>query len=206
MNILIHPTYFPNIAHFVAMVKSEKLTFEMYDNFLKQTYRTRTYIYAANGKLLLNIPVIHTQKNRQKYKDVKISQDTNWQDLHWKSLLSAYSTSPFFEYYQDELLPLFKIKTNYILDFNLKCFEIICECLQLDIDYSKTETYKSQTEGFSDFRFLVSAKTKEPQFEPYMQVFNNKHGFINNLSIIDLLCNEGPNTMCYLETQTLTLS
>mgnify|MGYP000465493801 CR=1 FL=1 len=74
MNILIHPTYFPNIAHFVAIVKAEKLTFEYDDNFLKQTYRNRTYIYAANGKLLLNIPVIHTQKNRQKYKDVKISQ------------------------------------------------------------------------------------------------------------------------------------
>ena len=204
MNILIHPTYFPNIAHFVAIVKAEKLTFEYDDNFLKQTYRNRTYIYAANGKLLLNIPVVHTQKNRQKYKDVKISQETNWQDHHWKSLLSAYSTSPFFEYYKDELIYLFKTKTNYILDFNLNCFEAICGCLQLDLDYSKTDEYQKIIEDAEDFRYLVNAKIEEPEFEPYSQVFDDKHGFINNLSILDLLFNEGPNTLSYLESQTIS--
>ena len=203
MNILIHPTYFPNIANFVAIAKAEEVTFETDDNFLKQTYRNRSYIYAANGKLLLNIPVIHTQKNRQKYRDVKISQDTNWQDLHWKSLLSAYRTSPFFEYYEDELEPLFKTKTNYILDFNLKCFETICDCLQIEIDFSKTDTYQKNVENKSDFRFLVNAKTEEPTFEPYTQVFDTKHGFLNNLSILDLLFNEGPNALNYLESQTI---
>ena len=204
MNILIHPTYFPNIAHFVAIVKADKLTFEYDDNFLKQTYRNRTYIYTANGKLLLNIPVIHTQKNRQKYKDVKISQETNWQDHHWKSLLSAYSTSPFFEYYKDELVYLFKTKTNYILDFNLNCFEAICDCLQLDLDYSKTDEYQKIIEDAEDFRYLVNAKSEEPEFEPYSQVFDDKHGFINNLSILDLLFNEGPNALSYLESQTIS--
>lgn len=203
MNIILHPTYFPNIAHFAAMVQAEEVTFEMDDNFLKQTYRSRAYIYAANGKMLLNIPVIHTQKNRQKYRDVKISQDTNWQSLHWKSLLSAYSTSPFFEYYKDELEPLFKLQTNFILDFNLKCFEVVCDCLQLELNVTKTETYQQQIEDKTDFRYLVNAKIKEPQFEPYTQVFSNKHGFINNLSILDLLFNEGPNTLNYLESQTL---
>lgn len=203
MNILIHPTYFPNIAHFAAIDKAERVTFEMDDNFLKQTYRNRTYIYAANGKLLLNIPVIHTQKNRQRYRDVKISQDTNWQDLHWKSLLSAYSTSPFFEFYKDDLEPLFTMKTDFILDFNLKCFEVVCDCLQLDINISKTESYQKIVEDKIDFRYLVDTKMEEPQFEPYTQVFTNKYGFINNLSILDLLFNEGPNTMIYLETQIL---
>ncbi len=203
MNIILHPTYFPNIAHFVAMANAEKVTFEMDDNFLKQTYRSRTYIYAANGKLLLNIPVIHTQKNRQKYHDVKISQDTPWQDLHWKSLISAYNTSPFFEFYKDDLESLFTLKTNYILDFNLKCFEAICDCLQFDIETSRTESYEKLVDNQTDYRFLVNAKTKEPQFEPYTQVFSNKHGFINNLSILDLLFNEGPNALSYLESQTL---
>ena len=203
MNIILHPTYFPNIAHFVAMVQAKGVTFEMDDNFLKQTYRNRTYIYAANGKLLLNIPVIHTQKNRQKYRDVKISNDTNWQDLHWKSLLSAYSTSPFFEFYRDELEPLFKLKPDFILDFNLKCFETVCDCLQLHINASKTEIYQKQIEGKIDLRFLVNAKMDEPLFEPYTQVFSSKHGFMNNLSILDLLFNEGPNTLQYLESQTL---
>ena len=206
MNIILHPTYFPNIAHFVAMVKAEQVTFEMDDNFLKQTYRNRAYIYAANGKLLLNIPVIHSQKNRQKYRDVKIANFTKWQDHHWKSLLSAYNTSPFFEFYKDELEPLFKIKTNTLLDFNLKCFEAVCDCLQLDIPYLKTKAYQKNIEDKIDFRHLVNAKTEEPQFEPYTQVFSLKHGFINNLSILDLLFNEGPNAINYLESQTLKTS
>ncbi len=206
MKVILHPTYFPNIAHFVAMVKANTVTFEVQDNFVKQTYRNRTYIYGANGKLALNIPVIHTQKNRQQYKDVKIFNEEKWQSIHWKSLLSAYKTSPFFEYYADELEPLFTSKEDYILDFNLKCFNTICECLQLDIQPSKTTEFQKTIEGTNDFRYLVNAK-KEPSipFSSYTQVFSNKHGFIPNLSILDLLFNEGPNALSYLENQPITL-
>ncbi|MCF7567747.1 WbqC family protein [Sabulilitoribacter arenilitoris] len=205
MNILLHPAYFPNIAHFVAMVQAKEVVFESDDNFVKQTYRNRAYIYGANGKLALNIPVIHSQKNRRKYRDVKIFNDENWQSLHWKSLLSAYRTSPFFEYYEDDIKPLFNSKVNYILDFNLKCIEVIFDCLQLDLNTTKTETFQKSVENKIDFRGLVNAKKEQPQkFEIYTQVFSNKHGFIPNLSILDLLFNEGPNTLDYLESQTLT--
>ena len=206
MNILLHPTYFPNLAHFVAMAHANEVVFEVEDHFLKQTYRNRCYIYGANGKLALNIPVVHSQKNRQKYKDVKIFNVEKWQDQHWKSLLSAYRTSPFFEYYEDELQPLFEEKTNFILDFNFKCFETICECLQMDLNTSKTEVYQKETENAADYRYLVDAKKGYLKpFETYNQVFQEKHGFINNLSILDLLFNEGPNTVNYLESQTLSL-
>lgn len=206
MNIIIHPTYLPNIAHFVAMANSKEIAFEMDDNFVKQTYRNRSYIYGANGKLALNIPVVHSQKNRQKYRDVKIFNEEKWQNLHWKSLLSAYRTSPFFEYYEDELRPLFELKTDYILDFNFKCFETICDCLQLELNCTKTEIYKNTFESGIDLRNLVNAK-KEIQFkfEPYTQVFSNKHSFIPNLSILDLLFNEGPNSIDYLESQSLII-
>jgi hypothetical protein len=206
MNIIIHPSYFPSIAHFVAMANAEEVILEIDDNFLKQTYRNRSYIYGANGKLALNIPVVHSQKNRQKYRDVKIFNEENWQILHWKSLLSAYSTSPFFEYYKDELEPLFQLQADYILDFNLKCFEVICDCLQLELKTSKTEIYQTEFKNTVDFRYLVNAKKEEPfHFDSYTQVFSNKHGFLPNLSILDLLFNEGPNAANYLESQTLII-
>ena len=204
MNIILHPTYFPNIAHFVAIVNADNVIYEFDDSFLKQTYRNRTYIYAANGKLALNIPVVHTQKNRQKYRDVKIFNETKWQDLHWKSLLSAYRTSPFFEFYEDDLQPLFNQKADYILDFNFKCFEVICDCLQLDLKTSKSEIYQKHIENTVDFRPLVNAKKEvTKQFDTYTQVFSDKHRFISNLSILDLLFNEGPNALNYLESQTI---
>ncbi|WP_248722270.1 WbqC family protein [Seonamhaeicola sp. ML3] len=206
MDIVIHPTYFPNIAHFVAMSQAENIVFEVADNFVKQTYRNRTYIYGANGKQTLNVPVVHSQKNRLLYKDVKIFNEEKWQLNHWKSLLSAYRTSPFFEYYEDELHPLFHTEETYILDFNMKCFEVVCGCLQLDVNTSNSKTFEKTVEGKLDLRHLVNAKKEQPQkFEQYTQVFSNKHGFIGNLSILDLLFNEGPNAINYLESQTLSL-
>ena len=204
MGMVIHPTYFPNIAHYIAIANANEVIFEMEDNFLKQTYRNRTYILGANGKLSLNIPVIHSQKNRQKYKDVRIFNEEKWQNQHWKSLLSAYRTSPFFEYYQDELQPVFHQKANFLLDFNLKCFEVLCDCLQLECNTSKTKTFQKNIENKVDLRYLVNAKKEAPfAFESYTQVFSNKHGFTPNLSILDLLFNEGPNALNYLESHSI---
>lgn len=206
MNILIHPTYFPNIAHFSAMAQAQEVTFEWGDNFVKQTYRNRTYIYGANGKLLLNIPVIYSQNERQLYKYVRVFHGENWQVQHWKSLESAYRTSPFFEFYEDELKPLFFEEVVYLLDFNLKCFKAICDCLQLDITPLKTQSFEKEINDKTDYRYLVNAK-KQPdfRFKPYTQVFTDKYGFISNLSILDLLFNEGPNTLNYLESQNLNM-
>ena len=204
MDILIHPTYLPNIAHFVAIVQAEQVCFEMDDNFQKQTYRNRAYIYGANGKLSLNIPVIHTQKERQKYRDVRIYNEDNWQLNHWKSLETAYRTSPFFEFYEDDLKPLFQTKAEFLLDFNFKCFETICEYMQLELNTSRTNSYKKEVTDRRDMRYLVNAKKEKPKLiKPYTQVFIDKHGFINNLSILDLLFNEGPNTILYLQNQLL---
>ena len=206
MYIILHPTYFPNISHFVSILNAEHLVFEVQDNYQKQTYRNRTNIYGANGKLALNTPIKHTHKNRQLYKDVKIANDTNWQLLHWKSLQSAYRTSPFFEFYEDDFEPLFNTKYSNILDFNLKCLNVVFDCLQLDLNYKTTSQYQKEIPNSLDLRFLVNArKEKEIPFAPYTQVFSNKYGYINNLSILDLLFNEGTNALSYLESQTLAL-
>ncbi|HLV69233.1 MAG TPA: WbqC family protein [Xanthomarina sp.] len=202
MNIIIHPTYFPNIAHMVAMAHADEVMFEMDDNYQKQTYRNRAYIYGANGKLQLSIPIIHSQKERQKYRDIKIHNAENWQAVHWKSLETAYRTSPFFEFYEDEFQPLFTTKANYLLDFNLKCLDIIFDCLQLEIKSSKTEVYQKTVTDKTDFRYLANAR-KEPtfHFDSYTQVFHEKHGYLSNLSVLDLLFNEGTSAVNYLENQ-----
>ncbi len=209
MPILLHPTYFPNIAHFVSMVNAETLLFEVEDNYQKQTFRNRTIIYAANGALILSIPVVFSQKNRQKFKDVKIANETDWQSQHWKSLQSAYRTSPFFEFYEDDLQPLFTKKETYLLDFNFKCLEVIFDCLQLDSTFTKTESYQKIIEDKTDLRHLVNTNQEQlqqqQQFSNYTQVFNNKYGFINNLSILDLLFNEGTNALNYLQSQKLIM-
>lgn len=203
---LLHPTYFPNVAHFVALIQAENIVFEVCDNYQKQTYRNRTSIYGANGKLDLNVPVIYSQKNRQAYKDVEIFNTEEWQTQHLKSLESAYRTSPFFEFYIDDILPLFQMETHTIMDFNFKSIEIIFNCLDLPLTYSKTEHFELNPKAVRDVRVLANSRKELTQnFKPYAQVFNNKHGFLSNLSILDLLFNEGPNTEMYLAKQTLTL-
>jgi hypothetical protein len=203
MNCLIHPTYFPNLAHFVWILKANTLYFEVCDNYQKQSYRNRTEIYGANGKLALTVPVSYTQRNRQLYKDVKIANENNWQQQHLKSLQSAYSMSPFFEYYVDDLTPLFEKQFDYILDFNLNCFEVLLECLQLKMNTIKTSIFDKQPKDKTDFRALVNRNYDVNSVRPYTQVFTKKHSFISNLSILDLLFNEGPNAELYLKKQDL---
>ncbi len=201
---LLYPTYFPTITSYVVMTQSDVVEFEVHDSYQKQTYRNRCYIYGANGKLSLNIPINFSQKNRQNTDNIKIDNTSKWQSIHWKSIESAYKTSPFFEFYEDEFTSLFNAKKNWLLDYNLECIAVINRCLGLEMKISKSEVFRKTT-SHSDYRFLVNAR-KEPQIQTttYIQVFQEKHGFINNLSILDLLFNEGPNALTYLKNHPIT--
>ena len=201
---LLYPTYFPNIASYIVMAHANRFMFEVQDSYQKQTYRNRCYIYGANGKLGLHIPVQYSQKNRQNTSEILIDNSSNWQSIHWKSLESAYKTSPYFEYYQDDLVSLFTTKKESLLGFNLECIEIINSCLNLSIKYSKSLEFNKEKQQ-KEYRYLVNArKESEIKINPYIQVFQEKHGFINNLSILDLLFNEGPNAKSYIQIQALT--
>ena len=207
MNILIHPTYFPSISHFAAIVQAEKIVFEMEDNFQKQTNRNRTYIYSPNGIQLLNIPVKHSKTAHQKTKDIQIENDFDWQKQHFKSLEAAYRSSPFFEYFEDDLLPIFEKKHQFLMDLNLEVFDLITRCLRMKIEYSTTTEYfrEINSNEITDFRFLANGKKDGSQFESYTQVFDDKFGFINNLSVLDLVFNEGKFALDYLQSQQLVL-
>ena len=203
MNILLHPTYFPSISHFVAMVKADSITFETEDNFQKQTNRNRMYIYSPNGIQLLNVPVKHSKEVHQKFKDVRIENAFGWQKNHFKSLEAAYRTSPFFEYFEDDIRPIFEKKHEFMMDLNFQIMEIVTDCLGMPFNYDKTAEYFHEVADKTDFRHLANGKKDASQFEPYTQVFEEKHGFLNNLSILDLLFNEGRYAVDYLKNQAL---
>jgi CRISPR/Cas system Type II protein with McrA/HNH and RuvC-like nuclease domain len=186
------------------MAQSESITFEMEDNFQKQTNRNRTYIYSPNGIQLLNIPIKHSKNAHQKTKDVLIENEFDWQKQHFKSLEAAYRSSPFFEFFEDDIAPVFEKKHTFLMDLNMEVLEITAKCLRMKLEFSKTTEYFHETiDNTSDFRYLANGKKDANSFEKYQQVFDDKHGFINNLSVLDLLFNEGKFAMDYLKTQKL---
>lgn len=206
MDILLHPSYFPSISHFVAIAQAENINFEMEDNFQKQTNRNRTYIYSPNGIQLLNIPIKHsTLSPHQKTKDIKIELESDWQKQHFKSLEAAYRGSPFFEFFEHDLLPIFQKKQVFLMDLNLQAFEIICKCLRMKLELTTTTAYVHEidTSKIRDFRYLINGKKDQSSFERYTQVFDDKHGFLSNLSVLDLLFNEGKFANEYLKSQVL---
>lgn len=203
MNILIHPSYFPSNSHFVAISQCDLVTFEMDDNFQKQTNRNRMYIYSPNGIQLLNIPVKHSKTAHQKTKEIKIENDFDWQKQHFKSLEAAYRSSPFFEYFEDDIASIFQKKHTFLMDLNLETMAIVSKCLGLEFDYNETTEYFHEVKDITDFRPLINGKKDTAVFEPYTQVFEEKHGFINNLSILDLLFNEGRYALDYLKKQEI---
>lgn len=197
---LIHPTYFPSIAQFHLML-TRPCILEVSDNYQKQTLRNRTYIYGANGKQALNLPIKHVggETGRQLFKDVRVENHFPWQRLHWKSLETAYRTSPFFEFYEDEFRPLFEKKYTFLLDVNLDTIALVMACMQVDVNFDKTQTYVAEPKHAQDFRQLTSAKKPLPvKMEEYYQIFADKHGFLSNLSVIDLLFHQGNNAQDFL--------
>jgi hypothetical protein len=205
MRFLLHPTYFPNIATFAVIAQNE-VCWEMEDNYQKQTYRNRCYICTDKGRHLLNIPIKHVggDQGRQKFKEVLIENEYHWQRDHWRTLQTAYRTSPFFEFYEDDLAPLYGKPHKFLLDFNLQTISTICELLQIEMPVARTLTFEKEPKDLKDTRFLVNAKKDITAVqENYIQVFGDRHGFIKNTSILDLLFNEGPNALNYLQQQEL---
>ena len=203
MNLLLHPSYFPSISQFVALAQADKITFEMEDNFQKQTNRNRMYIYSPNGIQLLNIPIKHSRETHQKTKDIRLETAFDWQKQHFKSLEAAYRSSPFFEFFEDAIQPIFEKKHTFLMDLNFQTHEIVAQCLRMDFSYQKTAEYFHDAPLLQDHRTLINGKKDTTQLSPYTQVFEEKQGFIPNLSILDLLFNEGRFALDYLMKQKL---
>lgn len=194
----------------MASLVQNEIIWEVADNYQKQTYRNRCYICTDQGRHILSIPIKHVggDQGRQKYKDVKLENDYQWQRQHWRTLQTAYRASPFFEYYEDEIAPLFENEYDSLLDFNLKTIEVICDCLQIEMPTEHSVSYEIDIhQNTLDARFLVRSKNEQEfEQEEYVQVFGDRHGFIKSTSILDLLFNEGTNALSYLKNIKLSFT
>ena len=200
--ILLSTAYLPPLTYFVKIINCNNIVIEHFETYPKQTYRNRCEIYSANGMLSLTIPVIKPNGNHTLTKDIEISNVNNWQKIHWRAIESAYSSSPFFMYYRDLFYPFYEKKYKYLLDFNNSLLELILKILKIAVNINTTLKFEKQPNDTKDMRNAIHPKkATDAYFEQmpfYTQVFHDKYGFLSNLSIIDLLFNEGNFTKDYL--------
>ena len=196
--------YFAPIAYYAYLLKHKTTLLDVNEHFVKQTFRNRCSILSPNGKLDLIIP-LQKAKQSTPIKEIKIAYTENWQKNHWKSFEAAYRRSPYFEYYEADFAPFFYEKTHqHLVDFNEILQSKIISLLDMEVNIIQTKKYEKEPENTVDYRKTISPKNKKTswQFNAYIQVFAHKVPFISNLSILDLLFNEGSNALNYLKNLT----
>lgn len=211
MKTLFPSAYFGPVEYWAAWVQTDSPVIETHENYRKQSYRSRACIATGNGVLPLNIPVRHTgnaSTGRMKMGEASTSVEFRWAREHFRSLETAYRTSPYFEFYEDMFRELYAGDVSSLLDFNIRAHKLVCRLLGIDDHVEATLRYEDSPEGTSDLRMAFSPKTQPAtRFEPYTQVFETKHGFLPNLSVLDLLfCCGGRDALEYLKNTELSLS
>ena len=191
----IFPTaYLPSIEYVSLFLKTEDASIELFETYQKQSCRTRTNVMTANGVQTLTIPVIKTNGNHTLTKDIEISYKESWQQIHLRCLESAYRKSAYFDYYFPYFEKIYKQKFNTLVELNDFCLKTILKIMKVKKDYSFTTDFERIADE-NDYRISLSKGTNKIEMKPYYQVFADRHGFIPNLSIVDLLFNEGPNSI-----------
>ncbi len=199
MSLIIHPSYFMDVTTLIHVYHSDTLAIDAMDSYVKQTYRSRCYIAAANGKLTLNIPIVHAGTGTSMlYSEVMLDKSQPWASNHLKSIISAYKNSPHFEYYEDDFKALFEDIPDHLMEWNLKTMRWLLDQLHILEPFSFTQEFHNDNTS----TYLITAKKKERKsLAAYPQVFQEKHGFITPISGLDLLFNLGPAARAYLKDQ-----
>lgn len=212
-SILLELHYLPSIQYFSKLLAYDKTHIEQHENYLKGSYRNRCHLVGANGLQRLSIPLKSGKNKQTPIREVQISYAENWKNHHWASIRSAYGRAPYFEHFADELAPYFQKKHTFLYDFNWELLLLLVELLQLDVDIQPTASYEKQVSNeIFDFRNGIFPKKhrqkEDTQFKPiaYPQVFEERHGFLSNLSILDLLFCTGPQASLILEESNQQLN
>lgn len=188
--IIFSLAYLPPIEYFVLFNKAHEVIIEQHEFYQKQSYRNRCVIGTANGPMPLTIPV--EKSGKEKISDVRISDHSHWQTLHWRSIEAAYNSSPFFEYYSDDFRIFYEKKWVYLWDFNFELLQKVLEILEIEKKISFTDEYFSENGQYFDAREIFHPKRENfIQTSEYYQVFRQKNGFQSGLSILDLIFNMG---------------
>jgi hypothetical protein len=201
MTVLLSTAYLPPVSYLALCLHSEKVLIEQFETYRKQTCRNRCRICGPNGLQTLSVPVIKVNGNHTLTKDIRIAASVPWQRLHWRSIETAYNNSPFFLYYKDELEKVFGKQFDFLLDLNANLLEIISRMLRVEMKTGFTEEFVTNPEGIRDCRESSKKKNiiSDRTIPPYTQVFSQKHGFLPDLSIIDLIFNMGPESAGFLD-------
>lgn len=207
---MVYPALYNGpVNYYARLVREQNIILEQFDSYTKQTYRNRFRVMGPNGVLTLSVPVKKRPGIKNHLKDIRIDYDTPWNNIHWRSLVASYAASPFFEYFQDDLVHFYENKFGFLIDLNLQLVETILELLGVKIPVSSSMAFTEIT-GETDPRFFIHPKKEQavvdPDFQPvvYHQVFSDRHGFHANLSILDLLFNEGPAALSILHKSLKT--
>jgi hypothetical protein len=204
MQVILSTAYLPPIEFFHLLKMNPKIYLEKYETYPKQTYRNRCVILTANGPLSLSIPVVKPFGNKTLTKDIRIDNSVKWRLEHWRAIESGYKSSAFFEFLSDYLHPFFCKEHTFLWDYNFEIIKTIIEILEIQVEICETEVYTKTNQSIIDYRIALTPKMKsfdnKPQYvnKPYFQVFGAKYGFVPNLSILDLLCNCGMDSVLYL--------
>jgi hypothetical protein len=191
--VLLSTAYLPNVHYLSQVINCDTIVIEKHENFVKQTYRNRCDIVTANGKLSLSIPLIK-QADKELISDKKISYAEDWQKQHWRTIVSAYKNSPYFEFFEDEFKPFYENQFEFLLDYNTQLLQTILHILRVKKQIKFTQTFELNPSQVFDFRSLSDIQKNDTVIKPYYQVFADKLGFTPNVSCLDALFNVGLET------------
>ncbi|MBO7417361.1 MAG: WbqC family protein [Bacteroidaceae bacterium] len=203
VNVYLSTAYLAPVEYYAHLLAANEARVEVHDHYMKQTYRNRCIICGPNGKIDLTVPIVKPDTLKCEVKDIRISDHGNWRHLHLYALESAYGHTPYFEFYQDDFVPFYERKWEYLVDYNEALQEMVFGLIGIEPQVSRTSEYETTVNGL-DLREVIHPKrdfaSLDPQFKvvPYYQVFQEKLGFIPNLSIVDLLFNMGPESLIVL--------